>query len=166
MNYVTIASDISHDYDYKITTWACYIRHNGGLIQHSAQFNDYQIKTAHAETYALINALVIAAKNVPNWENSTVIIYNEIEHVLEPIKTKAGNVRLRDKKRSEAILNVAIPILESAKAWEKRDIKAHYSKWKESTRRNAYFMNRWCDKEARSLLKYTRRKKKKEGCAY
>lgn len=165
MKCITIATDVSSDSKNKITTWACYIRHSGGLIQHVAQFDKYYNKTSHAETYALVNALVIAERNIPKWTESRVIIYNEIDYVLEPIKTKAGNVKLRDQDRTDAIMQLAMPILDRAKTWEKRDIKAHFSGWKESSRRNAYYMNRWCDKEARSLMKYTRRQMKKDACA-
>ena len=60
--YVTIATDISSDNKHGITTWACYIRHDGGVIKHVAQFREHYVNTALAETYALANALVLAEK--------------------------------------------------------------------------------------------------------
>lgn len=167
MKYVTIATDISSDPHSKTTTWACYIRYSGGLIKHSEEFKNYYRNTALAETHALINALTIAFKNVPDWSNSKVVIYNEIEHVLSPVKTKAGNICRRDLERSQAILDIAMPILCKAADWDRRKIKAHYTKWKTSDNPAKYAINRWCDAESRRLVREIRRKKKaiKSACA-
>ena len=160
MKYVTIASDVSSDDKKKITTWACYIRHSGGVIKKVGQFKEYQKSTARAETYALINALTIARNNVPGWEDSKVIIYNEIEHALKPIRSKVGNIRKRDEDRARAILTIALPILKEANGWERRKIKAHYSGWKTDANPAKYAINRWCDAESRNLLRALRRGKK------
>lgn len=159
MKYVTIATDISSDPKLKITTWACYIRHSGGVIKQVGEFKKHYSSTATAETYALVNALTIAEKNIRDWSESKVIIYNEIEHSLRPIRTKNGTIRERDALRSEAILKIALPILLKAKDWEKRDIKAHYGGWKDSDNPAKYAINRWCDNECRTLLKGLRRMK-------
>ena len=60
--YVTIATDVSSDHEHGIATWACYIRHDGGVIKHVAPFKEHYVNTALAETYALANALVLAEK--------------------------------------------------------------------------------------------------------
>lgn len=160
MKYVTIASDVSCSPRHKISVWACYIRHSGGVIQHVEEFKDYQSCTSKAETYALINALTIARKYVPDWENSKVVIYNEIEYALEPIRSKAGNIRQRDQERAGAIINLALPILDEAGGWEIRKVKAHYKEWKTSSTPARYIMNRWCDRKSHEKMKYLRRKKK------
>lgn len=157
MKKVTIATDISCDPEYKITTWACYIKHNKGEIKQTGEFKKFYKNTALAETYALVNALTIAKNNIPDWSESDVTIYNEIEYVLDPVRTKAGNIRQRDKDRSVAIQEIAIPILLQAMAWEKEDVKAHYRDWKESGEEK-YIINRWCDKEARKALQEIREK--------
>lgn len=151
MKYVTIATDISNKG--KVSTWAVYIRHGGGVIKESGQFNKYHRHTYTAETYALLNALVIAHKNVQDWENSRIIIYNEIDYVLKPILTKAGNIKKRDAKRADNITNIALPILSEAASWELRGVKAHYQDWKISDNPKKYFMNRWCDQESRRLAR-------------
>ena len=158
MKKVTIATDISCDPKYKITTWACYIRHNGGEIKQTGEFKEFHANTALAETYALVNALTIAINNIPDWSESDVTIYNEIEYVLDPVRTKAGNIRPKDKDRSAAIQEIAIPILLQAMAWKKEDVKAHYKDWEESGEEK-YIINRWCDKEARKALQKIREKK-------
>lgn len=158
MNQVTIATDISCDPEHQITTWACYIKHNEGTIKQVGEFKEFHKNTALAETYALINALTIAKNNIPDWSESEVTIYNEIEYVLDPVRTKAGNIRLRDKDRSDAIQEIAIPILKQALKWEKEDVKAHYKHWEESGEEK-YIINRWCDKESRRVLKEIRNKK-------
>lgn len=166
MKYITIATDISSDPHSKTTTWACYIRYSGGLIKHSEEFKSYYKNTALAETHALINALTIAHKNIPDWSNSKVIIYNEIEYVLDPITTKAGNIRRRDLERFTSISDIAMPILNAAANWERRKIKAHYGKWRTSDNPAKYAINRWCDEESRRLVRTIRRMKKanKSAC--
>lgn len=158
MKKVTIATDISCDPIAEITTWACYIKHEDGEIKRTGKFKDFHKNTAAAETYALINALTIAKSNIPDWSESEVKIYNEIDYVLEPVRSPAGNIRLRDKDRSDAIQEIAIPILKEALSWEKEDVKAHYKHWEE-TGEEKYVINRWCDQEARRVLKEIRSKK-------
>lgn len=162
MKYVTIATDISCDQKYKITTWACYIRHSGGVIKQTGQFKKFIKGTAKAETYALINALTIARNNVPDWNESKVIIYNEVEHALDPVMTKAGNTRLKDADRAEAIRTIAIPILKEALDWERRKIKAHYRNWETSDNPVKYAINRWCDLNSREAMRKIRGEKKRE----
>lgn len=158
MKRITIATDISCDPEHQISTWACYIKHKKGVIKRGGEFKEFHKNTALAETYALINALTIAKSNIPDWSESEVIIYNEIAHALEPVRTKAGNIKMRDKDRSDAIQEIAIPILREALRWEKKDVKAHYKHWEESGEEK-YIINRWCDKESRRVLKETRNKK-------
>lgn len=160
MKYVTIASDISSDPRYKVNTWACYIRYGGGVIKKTGRFKEFYKNTAEAETYALINALTIAKKNIPDWKDSKVIIYNEIEHALDPVRTKAGNIRRRDAVRSEAIESVAMPILREALEWERRKIKAHFKNWQQSSNPAKYAINRWCDIQSSAEMKKFRREVK------
>lgn len=157
MKYVTIATDISCSPKQKITTWACYIRFDGGVIKQVGQFKKFYKNTALAETYALINALTIARLNVPYWGDAKVIIYNEVDYVLRPILNKGGRIRKTDRERAESIKNIAIPILEQALEWEKRDIKAHFKGWKKSDNPKKYAINRWCDVESRKLMREIRR---------
>lgn len=161
VKYVTIATDISSDPKHKITTWACYIRHNGGAIKRVEQFKKYYKNSALAETHALLNALVIARNEIPDWDESKIIIHNEIEHVLTPCTTKAGNIRKRDADRAEQIRTIAMPILKQAYDWERRKIKAHKRDWEHSDNPKKYAINRWCDIESRAYLKQLRKEKKK-----
>lgn len=157
MKQITIATDISCDPVHQITTWACYIKHNEGEIKRTGRFKQFIKNTAAAETYALVNALTIAKNNIPDWSESEVTIYNEIDYVLEPVRTKAGNIRERDLDRSKAIKDIALPILQEALSWEKEDVKAHYRYWEE-TGEEKYVINRWCDREAKRVLKEVRKK--------
>lgn len=159
MKYITIATDISSDHRHRITTWACYIRHDGGTIKKVGRFKKYSNNTALAETYALINALVIGRKEIPSWKESKVIIYNEVEHVLDPCTTKAGNIRKKDKERAEQIKEIAMPILKQAADYERRKIKAHFKDWKQSDNPAKYAINRWCDKESRAFMRSVRNKR-------
>jgi hypothetical protein len=108
----------------------------------------------------LINALTIAKNSIPDWNESRVIIHNEVEHVLTPITSKAGNIRKRDLDRAIKIRTLALPILKEAKDWERRKIKAHFSGWKESDNPAKYAINRWCDIESRALMRELRKEKK------
>lgn len=162
MKYITIASDVSCSAEYQISTWACYIRYDGGVIKEVGEFKQYYHNTAVAETYALINALTIAKNNIPDWSESKIIIHNEVEHVLDPVKTRAGNIKKRDLDRAEKIQLIAIPILKQALEWERRKIKAHYKDWQQSSNPRKYAINRWCDQESRKLMKSIRRQKKQQ----
>lgn len=162
VKYVTIATDISCEPRYQITTWACYIRYGGGVIKKSGEFKQFYKNTALAETYALLNALTIAKNNIPDWSESKVIIHNEIEHVLDPIMTKAGNVTKRDSDRTEQIRSIALPILAEALDWERRKIKAHKKNWQNSDNPAKYAINRWCDIECRRVMKAIKKEKKRE----
>lgn len=157
MKKISIATDISSDHEHKITTWACYIKHDTGEIKHTGEFKEFHKNTAAAETYALVNALTIARNNIPDWRESEVKIYNEIEYVLKPIRSPAGNIRQRDMDRSLAIKEIALPILQETLKWEKEDVKAHYRYWEESGEEK-YTFNRWCDYEARKALRKIRKK--------
>lgn len=156
MKYITIATDVSCDPNYEISTWACYIRYDGGVIKQVHRFKEYQEKTTHAETYALINALIIASESIPDWSDSRVIIYNEVERVLTPLRTKCGNIKKKELDRSEAIINIALPLLDKAGSYERRKITAHYKDWKTSDNPAKYAINRWCDIESRRLLREIR----------
>ena len=153
--YITIATDISCDSRYKVATWACWIRYDGGVIRRSGVFSQYPNDTCRAETYALINALTIASK-LPEWSESRVIIHNEIERVLTPLLTKTGKPSTKETDRTEAIVNLAMPLLDKAASWERRKIKAHMKNWKESENPAKYAINRWCDIESRRLMRETR----------
>lgn len=157
MKNITIATDISCDPENEISTWACYIKYDGGEIKRVGRFKDFHRNTAAAETYALVNALTIAKDNIPDWRESDVTIYNEIDYVLDPVRTKAGNIKQRDKDRSNAIQEIAIPILQEALSWQKEDVKAHYSDWEKSGEEK-YVVNRWCDQQSRKVLKEIRKK--------
>lgn len=161
MKYVTIATDVSCAPREKIATYAYYIRHNGGVIKGTGEFKKFTKNTAKAETYALMNALTIAKNNIPDWNESKVIIYNEIEHVLDPVMTKAGNTKLRDTDRAEAIRSIAIPILKEAFDWERRKIKAHFRDWENSDNPAKYAINRWCDENCRAKMRELRKEKKR-----
>lgn len=158
--YVTIATDISlsADPDYPISTWACYIRTPTGAIKHSAPFMQLPAKytTAHLETLALANALVIASNNVKLSE-CIVIIYNEIDYVLRPIKTRHGAPKKSDAVRTRVIEQIMLPTLETCQSWELRDVKAHSPQGRRANAEKKYVLNRWCDKESRRLMKSLRR---------
>ena len=156
MKYITIATDISCDPRHKISTWACYIRYSGGIIKEVGEFKEYQNNTIFAETYALINALTIANRNIPDWNNSKIVIHNEIERVLTPLRTKNGQLKRSETHRSEAIMGIALPLLNQTASWERRKIKAHYKDWKTSDSPAKYAINRWCDIESRKLLRKIR----------
>lgn len=159
--YVTIATDISCDSTYKVCTWACWIRYGSGVIKRSGVFQKYPKDTCRAETYALINALTIAYKVVPDWGESRVIIHNEIERVLTPLTRKNGELSKAEYDRTAAILNLAMPILDKAESWERRKIKAHMKDWQNAENPKKYFINRWCDIESRRLMRQTRKEVKR-----
>jgi hypothetical protein len=160
--YVTIATDISADDIYKICTWACYIRWDGGVIKYAAPFKEYPASTGEAETLALCNALVIAESRISDWGVSRVIIHNELEDVISPFYPKRKKIRDKRAIRNEAIINVALPILDKCASYDRRKITAHFKDWKTAENPKKYAINRWCDIESRRLLRDIRITMKKE----
>ena len=156
MKYITIATDISFSAKYKIATWAVYIRYDGGAIKEVGEFKTKPKNTVVAETYALANALAIAKKNIPTFSQSRIIIHNEIEHVIRPMKTKSGLDRVKDAERTQAIRNTILPVLNEALSYDRRKIKAHYEEWRTSDNPAKYAMNRWCDEASRNLMRELR----------
>jgi ribonuclease HI len=151
--YCTIATDASTSDKYQVSTWACYIRSPRGVIKHAARFAEHSTNTAWLETKALANALVIADNNMDLSEHK-IIIYNEIAHVLTPLKTKkAGLPRLKDAERTRIIVEVMLPILEKAISWELRDVKAHSKAYKKANAPKKFILNRWCDLNCRRVLR-------------
>lgn len=152
--YITIATDASLSNEHKVASWACYIRTPKRTVRHAALFADYPPRgsTCFAETVALANALAIIDKAVhlPHYK---IVVYNEIPHVLTPTTTKAGNIRVRDQARAAVITMHMLPILEKAKSYELRDVKAHTLKHQEAGAPKKYFMNKWCDVSCRRVLR-------------
>lgn len=153
VKYVTIATDASTSNKYCISAWACYIRNPRGVIKHAARFNEWSDNTAWLETKALANALVVADQNI-NLAEHKIVIYNEVGHVLKPLKTKkAGLPRLKDAERTAIINDVMMPILDKAISWELRDVKAHSKEYKKDSAPKKYILNRWCDLNCRQVLR-------------
>lgn len=151
--YVTIATDASQSTTHDIATWACYIRTPRGTIKHSARFTLNHASTHMLETKALANALVLAERTV-NLSEHKIIIYNEVSHVLRPLKTKkAGLPRQKDAERTAIINEVMLPILQKAGSYELRDVKAHSPKGRREGAPKRFYMNRWCDLACRKLLR-------------
>jgi len=164
VKYITIATDISNSgKKHQITTWACYIRHHKGTIKVVRKFNDYYKNTHLAETHALMNALVIAEKNIKDFHESKIIIYNEVPWVLDPIRTKSGNIKKKDLDRAKAIQDIAIPILQRAVSYERRKVIAHLENWQELAEHKRYAINHWCDEESRKLMQQLRAESKKNS---
>lgn len=162
--YITIATDASLSDNHMLATWACYIRGPRGTIKHSGQLKEYPPKgNSHfAETLALANALVIADKHV-GVAGTHIIIYNEVAHVLTPTRTKHGNVRVKDRERTNVINDVMLPILKKAEGYELRDVKAHSSEYKKDGAAKKFFMNRWCDLTSRRLLRELGKAQQRSG---
>lgn len=160
LKYITIATDISLIVEDRIATWACYIRSSHGTIKVVRQFKVYDHRAQFLETLALANALAIVKKNIPDFSQSNIIIYNEIEHVIRPILNTNGNIKQKDVLRSNYIKEIIMPILNSALSYEIRDVKAHYTGQIHSFDRNKYYMNDWCDKNAKKLSKQIKKDKR------
>lgn len=156
MAYITIATDISYSHQTGNSTWAFYIRHPGGVIQKVGKFKNKSVHTADMESCALANSLFVLAKEIGDLSSHKIIIYSEVPHIaLKPSNKAKHNLR------TKAVLNVSLPILKGAGSYELRDIKAHNKDWRSSPRRSAYYMNRWCDKNAVSYRRVLEGKKAK-----
>lgn len=161
--YITLATDISIDSGDKVATWAAYIRYDGGAIKKSGVFKEYPPNTFQAESLALINALVIINNSISDLHDYRLIVHSEVFNPLKPIRNKNGAIKEHDKRRSDAIFSIAIPILNEFISWDIRKIKAHNRDVK-PYEKGKYYMNEWCDKKARKLLRDTSRDIRNRGC--
>lgn len=161
--YITLTTDISTHPDDKVATWAAYVRYDGGVIKKSGVFKEYPPNTFQAESLALINALVIINNSIPNLSDYRLIVHSEVFNPLKPIRNKRGTIKEHDKRRSDAIFSIVVPILNEFISWDIRKIKAHNANVK-SYEKGKYYMNEWCDKKARKLLRDTRINIRKRGC--
>lgn len=150
---VVIATDASCDPSYHISTWACIILYDGIQIKRSGVFKEYYKRTHEAETYAMINALVVASQEVPRWKSRKVIIYGEVDHALRPIVTKTGEFKKKDFRRSQALNDIALPILSRAGEWRFDKVQAHATNW---IGKEGPTLNRACDLQARQELREIR----------
>jgi hypothetical protein len=155
----TLCSDASYSPKYKIATWAVYIRTPKQTIQTSGVFKD-TIKTKvtnsfWAESMGLANGLFIADKATDLTKQKLIVYCDNIQALTElPINVTPASKHYSYRKLRNSFYKKHIKaILEKTLKHETRHVKGHLKKedWDKNSKRN--FMNDWCDREAKRLLR-------------
>lgn len=147
INYITIASDASCGKER--TGFAYYIRDDDGTEQH-AWYVDEVMPSHEAETIAMQGAITaLLGRNIK--ENTKVIYYCDNTTVLRMIDnsfTKSG-------KKYKHITEQLQKDLEYMTV-ETRHVKGHTSKQYTKGAEKRYYLNDWCDKNARAMMRHKR----------
>lgn len=151
---ITICTDASWSATHKIGAWACYMKSDKKLVKYGGIITTPCINSTEAERIGLANALWLANKLV-DIKTHRIIIYCDNKAAVKP--TKLSNKRGRRKQAAKAQLEFYSKNIQShfdrAKITDIRHVKAHLKKTKRDNRLTRYFMQDWCDKHARSLLR-------------
>lgn len=144
-NYVTVASDASCGEN--ATGYAYYIRDDNGTTKHAWRSSDKKLSSTKAEIVAALSALkVVSGRNYPT---GTKIIY---------YCDNSTTLRVLSDDFSEKTRKKYLGAIEMAKAFigdleiETRHVPAHTGK----DEQKRYYLNRWCDFNARAMMKYSR----------
>ena len=146
LEYVTLASDASVG---KASGFAYYLRSDNGTIKR-AWFSNENLNTFEAEFRSLYAGLQEAKNHLG--ENTKLIVYCDNEVCLRVIDDRFSHNKARNKY---------LPYIEKAKLLtskfsevETRHVKAHTLR----SNQKKYYMNRWCDINARRQMRYLGRK--------
>ena len=142
-NYITIASDASCG-DSR-TGFAYYIRDDDGTHQH-AWFADEVMNSTEAEIKAMRAALAAMLKlNIK--ENTTVIYYCDNMTVLQVIDNKFTKT---SKNYSQVVAEAAAML--QGMTIDTRHVKGHTN----GGEAKRFYLNRWCDHNARAMMRHGR----------
>lgn len=144
---VTINTDASFHYDYKVGAYAFWIVSNLGKVLHCGALKEKALNPTDAETKCIINAISTLRKQ--NWTGIEKVIINTDSlnsiYILENRKPEIKKYRLNygDNLRADynKIKSSFLPPIEF------RHVKAH--KTIETARS---WVNDWCDKKAKEML--------------
>lgn len=149
---ITVCSDASVSYEYPVAAWACYIRTPETTIKTSGVLKEYTKSSSDAELQGLSNALYILDKS-KDLSAYRLIIYCDNTDALGDIAVSKRRKTTKGHMRKEFFETNILTILKKAKSYETRHVKAHVhkSEWHATSSRN--YMNDWCDREARSVMR-------------
>ena len=144
-NYVTVASDASCGKE--ATGYAYYIRDDDGTTKKAWRTEHKKLSSTKAEIVAALSALkIISSRNYP--AGTKIIYYCDNSTTLQVLSDSFA-----PKTRAKYL-----GAIEMAKQYigeleiETRHVPAHTGK--DELKR--YYLNRWCDFNARSMMKYNR----------
>lgn len=145
LNYVTIASDASCGKD--ATGYAYYIRDDNGTTKHAWRSEDKKLSSTKAEIVAALSALKrVAGRNYP--PGTKIIYYCDNTTALQVI---SDTFATRTRERYIGAIEMAKEFIGDMEI-ETRHVPAHTGK----DEQKRYYLNRWCDFNARAMMKYNR----------
>lgn len=162
MPTITVCTDASFSQQYKLGTWACYIRTPKRKILKSGVLQAKVKSSSEAETLGLANALFILNKFVDLSDYRVIVYCDNTTALAEPKIRKTPKSKYYQKSfESNRFYKQHISdILGKSKSYEMRHVKGHLPKeqWDKGSSRN--FMNKHCDIEAKRLLRLEKAKLK------
>ncbi|MGV9002373.1 MAG: RNase H family protein [Candidatus Saccharimonadaceae bacterium] len=145
LNYVTIASDASCGEN--STGYAYYIRDDDGTTKHAWRSDHKKLSSTKAEIVAALSALkVVSRRNYP--AGTKIIYYCDNTTALKIIKDDFSE---KTRKKYAGAIEMAQSFIGDMEI-ETRHVPAHTGK----DDQKRYYLNRWCDFNARAMMKYNR----------
>lgn len=151
---ITVCSDASVSDKHKVAAWACYVRTQGVLVKTGGILKTPISSSNVAERTGIANALWIANEKTDLTQLKLIVYCDNIMAMkMVKVTNKTGRLKRASREHNEFFEKNILPYLEKARSYELRHVKGHLkmTKWDSVSKRN--FMNRWCDKHARSLLR-------------
>ena len=144
-NYVTVASDASCGKE--ATGYAYYIRDDDGTTKKAWRTEHKKLSSTKAEIVAALSALkVINSRNYP--KGTKVIYYCDNTTALQVIDDSFAD---RTRKRYLGAIEMAKELIGDLEI-ETRHVPSHTGK----TDMKRYYLNKWCDINARAMMRYGR----------
>lgn len=152
VNFVTIASDASCGQN--ATGYAYYIRDDDGTTKHAWRSEDKKLSSTKAEIVAALSALkMVSGRNYP--ANTKIIYYCDNTTALRVI---SDTFSAKTRVRYAGAIEMAKQFIGDMEI-ETRHVPAHTGKDEEKR----YYLNRWCDFNARAMMKYNRLHEVRKG---
>jgi ribonuclease HI len=145
LNYVTVASDASCGDE--ATGYAYYIRDDSGTKRHAWRSEHKKVSSTQAEIIAALSALkIVSQRTYP--PNTKLIYYCDNTTTLHVLN---DTLSAKTRKKYLVAIEMAQKLIGNLEL-ETRHVPSHTGKDDEKR----YYLNRWCDFNARAMMKYNR----------
>lgn len=154
---ITICTDAGHQnfYHQSLAAWACYIRTPKQTIHYSGTMKKHTKGSSQAELYAIANALWLLAKEY-DLSKYKVIVYSDNLYALR--NHRNGTVGKNASQEWVEVYEKHIrPHVVKALDYDARHARGHLPKSEWSTLSARHYMQDWCDREVKKIMKASRK---------
>lgn len=164
---VIICSDASYSYTSQVSTWAAYIKTPDKVIKTGGVLKQAVNNSTVAEMLGLANALFTLNKLI-DLSQFNLVVYCDNKQAMEKPRIRVTPAsKYYDEKAQQLkwFEDHIEPLCLKAASFEMKHVKAHLNskRYKNLSPDDPKLMNRWCDTEAKRLLRTERTKLKKEN---